>query len=232
MTSRHSIATAPPPPLTISPSAIISDKAILSGTHPIAIADDAMIHPFARLDSSRGPIAIGAGALVWERAVVGGVSPKKKPSQGGPRRDTDEAEEDVDEDDILATIVDDGASLETHCHVSCGAKIGAHATVGTNASIGVRARIGAYATVAPYTAVRADERVEEFATVFVLDGRVIKRKGIMRLVPVDKSDGTVQTGDVLREDAVRMKALKDKGQERELGLLKRVVKGGSKWVSA
>ncbi|KAK4906240.1 hypothetical protein LTR28_000636, partial [Elasticomyces elasticus] len=63
--SRRPPSSRPPapakPPCTIHPSAVISDRAILTGTHPISIAENTVLHPYARIDSTNGPVELGRG---------------------------------------------------------------------------------------------------------------------------------------------------------------------------
>ena len=62
---------APSPPKTIDPSAIVSAAASLTGVFPITIGANSIVHPRARLTSLCGPITIGEGCMISEKAVVG-----------------------------------------------------------------------------------------------------------------------------------------------------------------
>lgn len=64
----------PAPPITRSQQALIHENASLTGTHPITVGADAIIQPRAKIISSHGPVTIGNGCVVAERAVVGLVS--------------------------------------------------------------------------------------------------------------------------------------------------------------
>jgi len=55
----------------IDPSAIISDKAIFIGPNSITIAANSVIHPYARLDSTYGPIDVHEYCIISERAAIG-----------------------------------------------------------------------------------------------------------------------------------------------------------------
>ena len=74
MPPRTRAPAAPLPPLTLSPTLLISDAAVISGSHPISIGEHTVIHPKCRLDSSLGPIAIGAYCVLSERALVAPAS--------------------------------------------------------------------------------------------------------------------------------------------------------------
>jgi NDP-sugar pyrophosphorylase family protein len=58
------------PPVDLSSSIIISDGAVLQGTHPIRIGDHTVIHPRVRLNSTLGPITIGDYCIINERAIL------------------------------------------------------------------------------------------------------------------------------------------------------------------
>lgn len=68
------------PPCVINPKAVISEKAALLGTHKITIGPDTVIHPYAKLDATHGPIELGAYCIVAERAIVGLTSAAPDPA--------------------------------------------------------------------------------------------------------------------------------------------------------
>ena len=68
---QSTVAALPKPPTKISPSAIIPDNAILTGTYPITIGANTVIHPRAKLVSTHGPITIGDFTIISERSTIG-----------------------------------------------------------------------------------------------------------------------------------------------------------------
>ena len=62
---------APRPPVTVHPTALIANHAIITGTHPVTIGPEAVLHPYSRISSVRGPVVIGQGCIIAERATVG-----------------------------------------------------------------------------------------------------------------------------------------------------------------
>lgn len=79
---RHSILPAidrsgPKPPVNFSSSLIISDNAILTGTHSITIQSETVVHPRCRFESSQGSILVGRRCIIQERAHIGA------PGEGG-----------------------------------------------------------------------------------------------------------------------------------------------------
>ena len=68
------LPSLPKPPTSIDPSATIANHAILTGLYPITIGPRAVLHPYARIVSGDGPIEIGEGCIIWEKALVGSGS--------------------------------------------------------------------------------------------------------------------------------------------------------------
>ena len=68
------LPSSPKAPTSIDPSAIVANHAILTGLYPITIGPRVVLHPYARVVSGDGPIEIGEGCIIWEKAVVGSGS--------------------------------------------------------------------------------------------------------------------------------------------------------------
>lgn len=73
---RHSILPAidrsgPKPPVNFSSSLVISDNAILQGTHSITIQAETVVHPRCRFQSNQGSILLGRRCIIHERAHIG-----------------------------------------------------------------------------------------------------------------------------------------------------------------
>lgn len=68
------VPSAPKAPTSIDPTAIIANHAILTGIYPIKIGPRAVIHQYAKIVSGDGPIELGEGCIIWEKAVVGNAT--------------------------------------------------------------------------------------------------------------------------------------------------------------
>ncbi|MCJ1246170.1 hypothetical protein MMC30_003375 [Trapelia coarctata] len=117
--TRRPASTAPKPPTSISASCIIAETATLMGTYLITVATNAVIQPRAKLDSTYGPVTIGDGCIVWERASIGLLS------------------EVEDEEGIIS----EGVELGKNVTVEAGAIVEAQ-SIGEGTVIEVGARIG------------------------------------------------------------------------------------------
>ena len=62
---------APKPPATIDPSAILANHATITGTFPITVGANVVLNPYSKIISTIGPVEIGEGCVIWERATVG-----------------------------------------------------------------------------------------------------------------------------------------------------------------
>lgn len=134
------------PPCTIDPTAVIADKAQLTGSHPVTIAEHVVLHPYARIRAEGGSVTIGPYCIVSEGAVVG--LPEGRAG------------------DVV---------LERWVNVESGAEVLAK-QVGEGTEVGIQARIGEGATVGrfcrltPTEVVGVGEEVGDFTVVFG-DGR-------------------------------------------------------------
>lgn len=57
--------------LFIDPSALIAQHAGFTGTHPITVGPNAVLHPHAKVSSAQAPVVIGENVVLWERVKIG-----------------------------------------------------------------------------------------------------------------------------------------------------------------
>ena len=116
-TKRVSTATpadlAPKPPCTIHSLAVISEKAQITGSHPVEIGENTVIHPYAKIRSDRGSVKIGKNCTICEKVVIGIAA-------GDGER---------------SVVIGDGVNIETGAQVEAAA-------IGDGTSIEVRAIVG------------------------------------------------------------------------------------------
>jgi dynactin-6 len=68
---RVSIMPAPKPPFSCAPNIVIAENASLTGTHPISVGPQSVIHPRTKLNSTYAPITIGSSCIISERSMIG-----------------------------------------------------------------------------------------------------------------------------------------------------------------
>ncbi|KAL9097170.1 MAG: hypothetical protein Q9165_000597 [Trypethelium subeluteriae] len=143
---RVSSATSKPalskPPTAIHPSAIVAEKAVLTGSHRISIGANSVIHPFARIVSEIGPITIGENVIVNERAVVGGAR-----SSGGIEKLPD---------GNVEVCIGDNVTVESSAVVEAN-MVGEGSIIDVEAKVGIGTRIGK-------ANVDANETMDDFTT--------------------------------------------------------------------
>ncbi|KAL1297315.1 hypothetical protein AAFC00_004866 [Neodothiora populina] len=125
--SRPTAAALPKPPCTIHPSATVSDKAIITGSHPVTIDEGCVIHPFAKITSTIAPVRIGKHCIIAERTSTG-LSTESAASENS------------------VVVIEDNVSIESGAVVEA-ARVGAGSVVEVNARLGPRAVVGKHCKI-------------------------------------------------------------------------------------
>lgn len=108
---------------------MIADTAVLTGAHLITISADAVLHPRARINSTYGPVTIGEGCIVSEKASVGLL---EAPAEDNNVNDSAPFKEVLLEKDV---VVEPSAIVE-------GSKIGEGTTLEAGSKVCVDAVLG------------------------------------------------------------------------------------------
>jgi carbonic anhydrase/acetyltransferase-like protein (isoleucine patch superfamily) len=122
---------APKPPATIDPSAILANHATLTGSYPITVGSNAVLHPYCKIISNAGPVEVGEGSVLWERSVVG-------INTDGGIREEDGEDADFGSKFVMLernVIVESGAQVAAKL-IGEGTVVEAFATVGDGCVIG------------------------------------------------------------------------------------------------
>ncbi|KAI4734829.1 trimeric LpxA-like protein [Aureobasidium sp. EXF-12298] len=140
-----SAVPGPKPPCSIHPSAIISDKAVIVGTHPVSIGENVVLHPFAKIVSNTGAVRIGKNCVVGDRATVGlGDSP------GTFAGTTVELEESVS--------IESGSIVQAE-------KVGTGSTVEANSTLGPGVIVGKFCKITASSSIQL-EHLPDFTIVY------------------------------------------------------------------
>jgi dynactin-6 len=113
--------------VTLSSSVTISGDAVLTGTNPITIGSESVIHPRARLDSMGGTITIGRRCIIHERTKIGYMGSEGRISMAEGNK---------------AVTMDEYVTIEVAAVVEAGGTVLGEGTV-----VGVSSRIGKGAVV-------------------------------------------------------------------------------------
>lgn len=131
------------PQCKIHPTAVVADKAQISGTKLVEIGENVIIHPHARIQAEHGNVFIGRGCQIAEKTVIG-------------------AREGEGEMDV---VLGEGVSIQTGAVVEAK-KVGDYSTIEVNAKIGAGALVGKWCKVAGSCTVGESEVLEDFTVVF------------------------------------------------------------------
>ncbi|KAI1766930.1 trimeric LpxA-like protein [Hypoxylon sp. FL1150] len=159
------VQSGPKAPVNFSSSIIISDSALLAGTHTINISSESVVHPRARLDSSNGRITIGRRCIVHERTSIGAASADPKPSES---RD--------------GVVLSDYATVEVGAVIeSGGTMIGEGCLIGVGCKIGKGAKLGKHCTLTPKSVIQPWEVVPDFTVIYSNGTRRLDKRGVADL---------------------------------------------------
>ena len=140
---RTSQMPAAKPPCTINLSATIADKAQLTGSHPVEIGENVVIHPYARIRAEGGKVVIGKNSVIYERAIVG-------TAEGAGGGDV---------------VIGDYVNIETGATVEAKS-VGDGTTVEVSAVVKKGAVLGKWCKVAVLERVEADQVLEDYTVVY------------------------------------------------------------------
>lgn len=60
------------PPCQIHASAVVAEKASITGSHTVELGENTVVHPHATIKAENGKVIIGQNSIIYETAVVGG----------------------------------------------------------------------------------------------------------------------------------------------------------------
>ncbi|KIW02518.1 uncharacterized protein PV09_06316 [Verruconis gallopava] len=147
------VPAAPKPPANIDPSVIIANHATLAGVFPITIGPQAVLHPYAKVVAVAGPVEIGEGTVIAERAVIG---------------INDEGSGKDDEDAGLGGRF---VMLERDCIIESGAQVAAKLVgegtfIDAFAVVGEGCVIGKFCKILPHARIAPNTVIEDFTIVY------------------------------------------------------------------
>ncbi|CAF9939902.1 MAG: hypothetical protein ALECFALPRED_008371 [Alectoria fallacina] len=123
------------PLVNSTPTTLISASASCAGTHLITLGSRSIVQLRARLTSTYGPVGVGEGCIISERASIGLLSP--------PRNEREAEGVTISRGVLIESCaVVEGASIGAYTIIEAGAKIGKGAVVGSNSKVCVGVEIG------------------------------------------------------------------------------------------
>lgn len=160
-TTPSSTLPAERPPCKIDPTAVIADKAQITGSFPVEIGEHAVLHPYARVRAEGGRVTIGAYCVIAESAIVG--FPEGRAGD---------------------VVLDRYVGVESGAEV-LGKHVGEGTEVGVQSRIGEGAVVGRFCRLTATEAVGGGETVGDFTVVFG-DGQRRRDKTVEGSVEVQR----------------------------------------------
>lgn len=148
MSSNRRISTMPPapkPPTSLSSSLVIAENASLTGTHPIKIGSNTVIHPRTKLSSAHAPITIGNSCIIGERSIIGYQSIPSSERDGGVQIGNGVV--------VEVGVVIEAKSVGDGCVIEVNARIGKDAVLGKHCKIGALCEVSAEEIIPDYTVI-------------------------------------------------------------------------------
>ncbi|KAK5987738.1 Dynactin subunit 6-like protein [Cladobotryum mycophilum] len=162
---RHSVLpaidrTGPKPLVNFSSSLVISENAILLGTHSITIQAESIVHPRSRFESNLGSILIGRRCIIHERCHIGATpEDRQNASPGG-----------VTLGDYV--LVEVGSVIEAG-----GTEIGEGSVIQVGSRIGSGAKIGKNCTISHMSVIANGEEIPDWTVVYSNGTRRVDKRG-------------------------------------------------------
>ncbi|KAH6647671.1 trimeric LpxA-like protein [Truncatella angustata] len=154
------VQSGPKAPVNFSSSITIADTAILAGSHTINISSESVIHPRARLDSSRGRVTIGRRCILHERSHIGAIGADPTPASFG-------------------VLLEDYVTIEVAAVVESGETTIAEGTVvGIGARVGRGAKIGKHCTITAKSVISPGEALPDHTVVYANGTRRTDKRDI------------------------------------------------------
>lgn len=159
--SSHTPTGPPKAPLKADPSATIADTAIFQGTYPVTIGAGTVIHPRARFYAFEGPISVGDGCIISEKAIIGAAPGTSASTRPSPSSSTGPSPTSSSTDVTFSApqIQGQGQGQDNATRISYFVTIGPHSTVLPGANVHSSATIESLVTINRYADVGAHSKV-------------------------------------------------------------------------
>ncbi|KAF1939447.1 trimeric LpxA-like protein [Clathrospora elynae] len=156
-----------PSSIVLDSSVLIAQHAQLTGTHPITIGPNTVLHPHTKLSSALAPVVLGEGCVVFERAKIGigmGAEPdaeSRQSSRASSRNSASTRDSMRSEGTVLAknVVVESNAIVEA-------AEVGEGTVIEVGAVLGRGCIIGKYCTISASSIIPPNTRLPDYTVVF------------------------------------------------------------------
>ncbi|EPS41937.1 hypothetical protein H072_4090 [Dactylellina haptotyla CBS 200.50] len=133
-------SSAPLPPLSIDPTALLSDAISFSGSYPVTIGSNTVLHPRSKFNSTDGPIIIGSNCIISEKTQL--IAPG-----------------------VDGLVLEDFVLVEVNCHIQA-ARIGEGSSIEVGVKVGKASRIGNNCTLSPLSTIPDGTNLPDFTVIY------------------------------------------------------------------
>ncbi|KAL5373171.1 hypothetical protein DPSP01_012924 [Paraphaeosphaeria sporulosa] len=151
--------------LFIDPSALVAQHAGFTGTQPITVGPNAVLHPHAKVSSALAPVVIGENVVLWERAKIGvgmgdSMDESKRNSVASMASRTSVRDSSRGEGTVLGRNV----TVEATAVVEA-AEVGDGSVIEVGAYVGKGCVIGKFCTIVAHCVLPANTHIPDYMVV-------------------------------------------------------------------
>ncbi|CAG7916159.1 unnamed protein product [Penicillium olsonii] len=141
-THRSSSSGPPKAPVKADSTATIADNVVFQGPYPVTIGAGTVIHPRAKFYTYEGPIIVGDGCIISEKAVIGSQPPPSSRSSSPlPTRDGEPTPKESTTRISYFVTIGPSSTIEPGVHIHSSATIEALAIIRRGVDIGSHAKV-------------------------------------------------------------------------------------------
>ncbi|KAF2749698.1 trimeric LpxA-like protein [Sporormia fimetaria CBS 119925] len=156
---KRTSALPKPTSLFLDPTVLVAQHAQFTGTHPITVGPNTVLHPHVKISSVVAPVVIGEGVVVYEKAKIGvGIGGTSAPESAGAGGAMESTRGD-------GTVLGQGVVVESNAVVEA-AEVGEGTVVEVGAVLGVGCVIGKYCNICPMTVLAPNTHIPDFTVVY------------------------------------------------------------------
>ncbi|CAO2655637.1 Nn.00g044400.m01.CDS01 [Neocucurbitaria sp. VM-36] len=155
-----------PSSINLDASVLVAQHAQLTGTQPITIGPNSVLHPHSKISSALAPVVLGEGCVVYERAKIGvgmgaELDAESRRSSMASSRNSASTGSIRDEGTVLGrnVVVESNAIVEA-------AEIGEGSVIQVGAVLGRGCTIGKHCTISAASVIPQNTRLPDYTVVY------------------------------------------------------------------
>ncbi|KAH7135806.1 trimeric LpxA-like protein [Dendryphion nanum] len=153
-----------PSSIVLDPTVLIAQHAQLTGTQPITVGPNTVLHPHSRISSNIAPVVIGEGVVIYERAKVG-IGMGDGGDASSRRSSVSSARDSMRSGRGDGTVLGRNVVIETGAVIEA-AEIGEGSLVEAAAVLGRGCIVGKFCTITPCTIIPPNSNIPDYTVVY------------------------------------------------------------------